>query len=783
MNEEEYRVIFQELSKKAQNKKVGIAAFFQKPKSNDATTLKSSLSLPMNNLEVSTDRVNNNIDVRKENDHQNIEDRNVEEIQNENGEETYDSYDDENMTRTKPFKAAFPAPAQEKLKNSISEKEKYLNSLYEAQATGLSSGSSAMSLKTLINETQKDLKKDKADLKKKEADMKSSRKARKSRAEKWSNLEKEHPELMLRMKAKPRPGPGRPRIEDNQPELLNEILKIATIGAACGDRRREDIFRTVKTLDDLHAAVTNLGFEISRSGLYLKLRPRDATSIQGKKHVNTVNVRLVRPQNDLRKKHPDRIFAAATSKGVDELAAHLGNDACTFLGQDDKAAVAIGKTAAKVQTPLLMNMNVRVRIADHDFVVGSKHYLCPSVMAKCEIDPKTGVTYSGPTYVAIRSSKHNNSTASSHHVDLWRFVALKPEAFHNSSGDFKPVLIKQVDGGPDENPRYEKNKVMAMKTFQDKNLDCIIEVCQAPGLSAFGRAERRMFPLSKELSGVVLPADHYGSHLKNGETIDPDLELQNFQFAGETLAEIWSRLEIDGEMVTAEYMTDVASINFSVSPAWRDRHLFESQYLSAVLKCDDKTCCEELKTDVDCFFPSRRLPIAIPLKYGTNGLVAVEPFEDYEKQDLKFLDLSARVVTEKRMMPENMTKKFNNNVPYDAFLPSLQEKLNKRICVECHKYFSAVKSMTEHKKICKRKRKNKPKEKTRAKKAKTMLLSESEDKEEEPEAVELSENEAEAEESLEIINLRGKKSVSSGGFVERILDLKEWMKSPWIEDK
>ena len=161
----------------------------------------------------------------------------------------------------------------------------------------------------------------------------------------------------------------------------------------------------------------------------------------------------------------------------------------------------------------------------------------------------------------------------------------------------------------------------------------------------------------------------------------------------------------------------------------------------------------------------------------------MEPFEDYEKQDLKFLDLSARVVTEKRLMPAAMTKKFNNLVPYDAFLPSLQEKLNKRVCVKCHKYFSAVKSMTEHKRICKRKRKNKPKEKTRAKKAKTMLLSESEDEEEEPEAVELSESEPEAEESLEIVNLRGQISVNTGGFVERILDLKEWMKSPWIEDK
>ena len=42
---------------------------------------------------------------------------------------------------------------------------------------------------------------------------------------------------------------------------------------------------------------------------------------------------------------------------------------------------------------------------------------------------------------------------------------------------------------------------------------------------------------------------------------------------------------------------------------------------------------------------------------------------------------------------------------------------------------------------------------------------------------------AEAKESLEIVNLKGKISISNGGFVQRILDLKKWMKSPWIEDK
>ena len=42
---------------------------------------------------------------------------------------------------------------------------------------------------------------------------------------------------------------------------------------------------------------------------------------------------------------------------------------------------------------------------------------------------------------------------------------------------------------------------------------------------------------------------------------------------------------------------------------------------------------------------------------------------------------------------------------------------------------------------------------------------------------------ADAKESLEIVNLKGKISISNGGFVQRILDLKKWMKSPWIEDK
>ena len=63
-----------------------------------------------------------------------------------------------------------------------------------------------------------------------------------------------------------------------------------------------------------------------------------------------------------------------------------------------------------------------------------------------------------------------------------------------------------------------------------------------------------MYHLSKELSGIVLPADTFGSHLKDGQTIDDELEQRNFEAAGEVLAEVWSNLVIDDHPVKAEYV-------------------------------------------------------------------------------------------------------------------------------------------------------------------------------------------------------------------------------------
>ena len=86
-----------------------------------------------------------------------------------------------------------------------------------------------------------------------------------------------------------------------------------------------------------------------------------------------------------------------------------------------------------------------------------------------------------------------------------------------NNGEAKPLILAAVDGGPDENLRYTKTMI---DYFLIQDLDAFFWATNAPGRSAFSRVERRMVKFSKELSGVVLLHDNFGSHLNaKGEAI------------------------------------------------------------------------------------------------------------------------------------------------------------------------------------------------------------------------------------------------------------------------
>ena len=236
------------------------------------------------------------------------------------------------------------------------------------------------------------------------------------------------------------------------------------------------------------------------------------------------------------------------------------------------------------------------------------------------------VSYSGPTLIKIRSGKHDSSTAESHAADLRElFLSKRFSTYtHTTAGDVKPIVMWTCDGGPDENPRYPRALAEAVSFFVDFDLDALFIATNAPGLSAFNRVERRMAPLSKALAGVILPHNHFGSHLSSqGETTDLNLEKQNFQKAGEILAEIWSEYSIDGHDVHAQYVPPVAKRGrpaaLKVAPeAFVANHCIQSTYCLQIVKCKNSSCCKPWRSNYVMRLP-RFLPKPAPLVYKESG--------------------------------------------------------------------------------------------------------------------------------------------------------------------
>ncbi|CAF1233278.1 unnamed protein product [Rotaria sordida] len=174
----------------------------------------------------------------------------------------------------------------------------------------------------------------------------------------------------------------------------------------------------------------------------------------------------MKANNDQHKKHIDQYFATNTINHLKTLAGSFCNDAVFFL----------------------------ITLPDHNFV------LAP-VYASCVINEKKEVSYSGPTYVTIRSGKHDSSTAeTNHHNFSLLFDSKEFEPVMKINGQCKPIVIICVDGGPDENPRYAKTLVGGVNLFKKYQLDCLFVVSNCPGRSAFNMVERRMAPLSNQLA-------------------------------------------------------------------------------------------------------------------------------------------------------------------------------------------------------------------------------------------------------------------------------------------
>jgi hypothetical protein len=402
-------------------------------------------------------------------------------------------------------------------------------------------------------------------------------------------------------------------------------------------------------------------------------------------------VKLIKARNTERKKHEDSHFASAAICFLKDLAVMMGERPVCFLSQDDKARVPLGLPAANKQMPLLMHLEYKVTLPDHDFVIASRHKLIPSVYAACVI--KDGcVGYSGPTYIAIRSGKHDSSTAETHGFDFKTLTGLKEfKEFIINEDNVKPIIIITVDGGPDENPRYPKVLSQAISHFKNYDLDAIFIATHAPGQSAYNAVERRMAPLSRDLTGLILPHGHYGSHLdSNGITINKDLELINFGKAGKSLSEIWSESIIDDYPVIAKYiepMTGQNKVNQTISENWKFSHVRQSQYLLQIVKCDDHNCCKEFRSSIKDILPERFIPPPVLYVRSEKGVQSSEDMTGH------FYSLSWRLSL------KCLIEHPYHVLPFDYYCPTIRENIEERMCEFCGLYCSSKNSVKSHEKL------------------------------------------------------------------------------------
>lgn len=527
----------------------------------------------------------------------------------------------------------------------------------------------------------------------------------------------------------------------------------------------------------VHSLVSNFCY---RSATYLRVLPKNSRSQEGKRHVNAVPVKLIRSQTDQHKQHIDTSFATASLRYLECLASLLGPQEVFFLSQDDKARVPIGIVAANKQAPLLMHMEYRVMLPDHDWVIAEKHKLIPSVYAGICIrsdgmGEPNAVTYSGPTHIAIRSGKHSSSTAGTHASDFERLIDLEhfQSLARTENGKVKPVVIMSVDGGPDENPRYHKVIAFAITHFKKYDLDALFIATNAPGRSAYNRVERRMAPLSRELAGLILPPDHFGSHLDTrGKTTDPELELANFAHAGQILAEVWSSMIIDGHDVEATYIEPTETQDpEEVDMVWYKDHVRESQYFLQIVKCQSISCCDVARSSLRKVLPTGFFPPPIRVSNRFGGLAVNKQTDTHGH----FASLFVRRTLD--------TEPTEATLPYDYFCPSVMQQLDNRICKKCNLYHASKKSMMNHAKsvhsvktLSTEKRSVRP-VRIAARRARELMciISDTETKSEDAEWI--SEGEIDTEEE------RDTDPVQEDSGFRVIGKLDDWLVSPWSHEK
>ena len=220
-----------------------------------------------------------------------------------------------------------------------------------------------------------------------------------------------------------------------------------------------------------------------------------------------------------------------------------------------------------------------------------------------------------------------------------------------------------------------------------------------------------MTPLTKELSGVILPHEQYGHHLdEQGRTIHADLEKRNFEYAGLALCEIWQNVTVDDHKTDSKSSELPQSNIQKKDEDWISRHVRTSQYFTQVVKCNDLNCCTSPRSAYFNITSNRFLPGLIPIVQTNEGLKALNPPGSIDEQKTFLPLFSSLQISKESILPATILESTNHQkLSYDQYCPSVLSALND--CIgkdsDCGLYFASKVMLNNREKMHKKAKKGK----------------------------------------------------------------------------
>ncbi|CAB4437126.1 unnamed protein product [Rhizophagus irregularis] len=474
--------------------------------------------------------------------------------------------------------------------------------------------------------------------------------------------------------------PGRPPLFFEHPNLHDHIHDSIEFGEADKKRRKEVV--KVRTIKNLRKNLEeNYDVYMSRTTLKNYLLPRQSNSIAARAHHHPAWVAVAGVSRTETRDHPDGHYCLASVKYARQFATVFADNS-VVISQDDKAKIGLGVPAVGRTFHTLQSVHEPVSVADHDFPLGNGQKLVPSVYLMIKPNELNDELRTGQLAIHVRRQWSLGTSSLTHMQDLESLV-LDPQYNDvlKTNGEIRSVWVLLVDGGPDENPRHLKNIKTYCQLFRKFDLDYLTVRTHAPGQSKYNPVERGMETLSGKLAGITLPIDHFGSHLNTqGKVIDPELALQNFWYAGESLCDIWSRDLIFGKSVDARTKPAKKkqdkgddSPECFVPWSWIENHCNLCQYSLDIKRCANTSCCGPSCAKEAMDFLLLNNGFLPPVTKGRDGhfTSAIHLLEYYD----------------------------HLKIPgYDSHCPSFDQTTYSRLCCSvCGKYFPTLTFMTNHK--------------------------------------------------------------------------------------